>query len=144
MNNPFFAKNNFIMTEHHKVQVDSYLKAEDDIYVLGDNADTPYSGMAQTALYDGRFVANNLKRMVRGKSMKTYVPKKPIYVTPAGPRWAAVLWGNVRIYGWLGWMLRRAADLIAYHDYQPWWQASQLMQAERIEEEQCPLCSAEK
>jgi NADH dehydrogenase FAD-containing subunit len=108
--------------------------------VLGDNADTKYSGLAQTALYDGVYAAENLIRIQRGRKPKVYKPKKPIYVMPAGPKWAAVLWGNFRIYGWLGWQLRRLADLVAYHDYRPWWQASQLWQAEKTEEETCPLC----
>jgi ferredoxin-NADP reductase len=33
-----------------------------------------------------------------------------MYVTPVGPGWAAVVWGRVHIYGWLGWLLRSAAD----------------------------------
>ena len=37
--------------------VDEFLRAEKDIFVIGDNAETMYSGMAQTAVYDGEFVA---------------------------------------------------------------------------------------
>src|SRR5205823_5365499 len=48
-NNPFLSSNNFVISEHGKVIVDQYLQSEPDIYVIGDNADTKYSGMAQTA-----------------------------------------------------------------------------------------------
>ncbi|HSX32665.1 MAG TPA: FAD-dependent oxidoreductase, partial [Candidatus Saccharimonadales bacterium] len=54
-NHPFFKENGFKLTERGKVEVNQYLEAEPDIFVLGDNANTLYSGMAQTALHDGDF-----------------------------------------------------------------------------------------
>lgn len=139
-NNPFFAANNFKLSPKGRVIVGDFLQAEPDIYVLGDNAETTYTGMAQTALYDADFVAKNLKRKSQNQPAVTYKPKKPIYVMPAGPHWAAVLWGNVRLYGWIGWVLRRAADLVAYHDIEPWWKASKLWFAETQSEEDCLIC----
>jgi NADH dehydrogenase len=133
--NPFIQNNEFIITEHHKAQVDQFLQAGPDIYVVGDNADTKYSGVAQTALYDAAFVVKNLKRQASGKRPKAYKPKLPIYVTPTGPDWASVVWGPVRLYGRLGWFMRQAADLIAYHDYQPWWPASERWLAYNFVEE---------
>lgn len=140
-NHPFFDDNKFAFGEHGKVKVDEYLQAEDDIYVIGDNADTPFSGMAQTALYDAKFVAHNLKRELGGHRRKNYKPKKPIYITPVGPDWAAVLWNKTHIYGWFGWALRSAADFAGYKDYEPWWPASQHWMAEYEREETCPVCA---
>lgn len=137
---PFFADNGFRMTEHHKVAVDEFLRAEPDIFVLGDNADTRYSGVAQTALYDAQFVADNLKRWASDQIPKVYQPKRPIYVTPTGEGWASVVWGKLRLYGRLGWLLREAADFIAYRDYQPWWPAAQRWWAMHTDEERCPIC----
>ncbi|HWZ65874.1 MAG TPA: FAD-dependent oxidoreductase [Patescibacteria group bacterium] len=139
-NNSFFATNNFKLSPKGRVIVDKFLQSEPGIYVLGDNAETTYTGMAQTALYDADFVAKNLKRKSQGQPAEIYKPKKPIYVMPAGPHWAAVLWGNVRLYGWIGWVLRRAADLVAYHDIEPWWKASKLWLAEAQSEEDCLVC----
>lgn len=139
-NHPFLADNNFQLTKHGKAFVDQFLQVESNIYVIGDNADTKYSGMAQTALYDAEFVAINLKRQADAKSMHAYKPKQPIYITPVGPRWAAVLWGTVHIYGWLGWLLRNAADFSGYHAYEPWWKASKLLKATYESEETCPTC----
>lgn len=141
-NNSFFSTNKFQLASNHKVRVDQFLQAEPGIYVIGDNADTPYSGMAQVALEDGKFVAENLKRIARNESPQPYRAKKPIYVMPAGSRWAAVLWGKIRIHGRLGWWLRRAADFIAYHDYEPWKMAVQRWLAEDDEEDDCPTCDA--
>lgn len=140
-NHPFFTEQAFQLAKNGKVRVDQYLQTETGIYVIGDNADTPFSGMAQTALYDGAFVAKNLKRLANKEEARPYVAKKPIYVFPAGPGWAAVLWGRIRIYGRLGWILRSLADLLAYHDYQPWRLASKLWIASGDTEETCPTCS---
>lgn len=140
-NNPFLKDNHFELNSHGKATVNQYLQSELDIYVLGDNADTKYSGMAQTALYDASYVSSNLINLASSKKIHAYKPKKPIYVTPCGNNWASVLWGNVRINGWLGWMLRRVADLRAYHDYRPWWPASQIWMAEYTEQEECLVCN---
>src|SRR6185312_14555434 len=76
-NHPFFEKNGFSINERHKVAVDEHLLAEPNIYVIGDNAGTPFSGMAQTALYDAMFVSRNLRRALQDKKMKQYKPKQP-------------------------------------------------------------------
>lgn len=140
-NNQFFAEQGFQLAKNGKVRTDQFLQSDQGIYVIGDNADTPYSGMAQTALYDGVFVANNLKRLAAKKDPKPYTAKKPIYVFPAGHHWAAVLWGNFRIYGRPGWLLRSLADLVAYHDYEPWQLATRRWVAADDSEESCLICS---
>ncbi len=140
-NHPFFRDNKFELTPKGKVVVDHYLQAAKNIYVIGDNADTPFSGMAQTALHDAKFVAGNLIRHASSEAQAAYKPKKPIYVTPAGPHWAAVWWGRMRIYGRLGWMLRGFADLAGYHDLEPWWKAGEQWMSELATEESCPVCA---
>jgi NADH dehydrogenase len=143
-NAPFYKENGFGLTDRGKVTVDEYLKAEDNIYVLGDNNNTMYSGMAQTAIHDGISLAENLKRAANGKPMVAYKPKKPIYVLPAGPEWAAVQWGKVQLFGKLGWALRSAADFLAYHDVEPWWEAAEQWMTEFGSEESCPTCATFK
>lgn len=113
-NNPFFSANAFALSPRKKVLVDEFLRAEHDIFVIGDNAETPYSGMAQTALYDAEFIVHNFVKEAEGEPKLAYRPKQPVYVTPAGPGWASVQWGRVNMYGRLGWALRQAADLKAF------------------------------
>ncbi len=139
-NNPFFAEQDFQLARNGKVRVDQFLQNEPGIYVIGDNADTPYSGMAQVALGDGKYVAQNLIRLANKLDPVPYKAKKPIYVLPAGPKWAAVIWGPFRMYGRPGWWLRRLADLIAYHDYEPWYLAAKRWTAEAHTDEPCPKC----
>ncbi len=94
-----------------KVVVDAQMRVESmpEIYVAGDGAVTTYSGWAQTAMYDGAYVAD----MIIGKS-RPYQPTPPLSAIPAGPGWAGVLlrvWGyTIPVYGRLGWTLRRLAD----------------------------------
>jgi NADH:ubiquinone reductase (H+-translocating) len=141
-NHPFFKENNFVLTGRGKVAVDVYLQAEPDIYVIGDNANTPYSGLAQTAIRDGEFVARNIRRHARGKSFKSYNAKAPITVIPAGPHWAVVIWGKLVFDGRLGWLLREAGDLVGFHDLEPWPKAAKQFLTEFTAQEDCPVCAA--
>lgn len=140
--NPFFSENNFALSANHKVATDIYLEAEQDIFVLGDNANTPYSGMAQTAIYDAKFVANNLKRRASHKKLKSYRAKAPITVIPAREGWAAIAWGRLHLYGMIGWLLRQAADARAFHDFEPWDKAlKQWFTYSESEAVDCPICA---
>lgn len=119
VNNPFYAANkqHFKLAPNGRVVVDQQLMAAKDVYVIGDNAATPYTGLAQTALYDAMFVANNL--INHKMKPKQYKPYQPPVVVPIGRRWAVFEWRGVRLYGWLGALIRRFADLIGYVDILP-------------------------
>ena len=140
-NNPFFTVNKFVLMARGKVAVDTYMQAEDNIFVIGDNANTPYSGQAQTALLDGAFVAYNLKRRASGKNFNSYKAVQPITVIPAGPHWAAVVWGRAKFYGVIGWMLSEAADFVGFSDLEPWKQATKQFLTEFSTEESCEVCA---
>jgi NADH dehydrogenase len=141
-NHPFFKANNFTMMGRGKVGVDTYLQAEENIFVIGDNANTPYSGLAQTAIHDGDFVAHNLKRRAAGKKMKSYIAHEPITVIPAGPRWATVIWGRFNFNGKIGWLLREAGDLVGFHDLEPWPKAAKQFVTEFELDDDCEICAA--
>ena len=140
-NHPFFNNNHFAIMGRGKVAVDVYLQAETDIFVLGDNANTPYSGLAQTALRDGAFVANNLKRRASSKDFKSYKVKKPVSVIPAGPHWAAVDWGKFRFHGFFGYLIRQAADFVGFHDLEPWRRAAKQWYTGFSYDDDCDVCS---
>ncbi len=143
-NNPFFILNNFSILTRGKVAVNTYLSTERDIYVIGDNADTPYSGMAQTAIWDAEFVANNLIRMEDSKEPKSYKARKPITIIPVGHKWAALVWKNIKIYGYLGWLLRGSADIIGFHDLEAWDKVTKQIIGHTVIEEECPVCNIAK
>jgi NADH dehydrogenase len=139
-NHPFFKNNGFMLTPHGKVATNLYLEADDNVFVVGDNANTPYSGMAQTAMHDGEYVADVIKRRAKGKDPRSYQIHKPITVIPVGERWATVVWGRVRLSGITGWVLRELADLVAFTDYEPWWKAGRQWLVGFEEEEFCHVC----
>lgn len=143
-NNPFFVLNNFSILTRGKVAVNTYLSTEKDIYVIGDNADTPYSGMAQTAIWDAEFVANNLIRIEDSKEPKSYKARKPITIIPVGHKWAALVWKKIKIYGYLGWLLRGSADVVGFHDLEAWDKVTKQIIGHTITEEECPVCNIAK
>lgn len=115
-NHPFFAKHPevFHLAPNGRVEVDVYLRAADGIYVIGDNAATPYTGLAQTALHDADYVARTIHSFHRAQSPALYRPKLPVSVVPVGRNWAALEWRFIRIYGWPASFIRRIADLHGY------------------------------
>src|SRR5664279_3659778 len=93
-NSPFFAANakHFVFAKNGKIVVDEHMRALKDVHVIGDNAYTPYSGLAQTALHDAIFVANNLQRKEDGKKRKLYKAVRPPVIVPVGENWAVMEW----------------------------------------------------
>jgi NADH dehydrogenase len=144
-NNPFFKANAacFTLAKNGRVEVDEHLEARPGIHVIGDNAATPFGGMAQTAINDADFTAADLTHKHQHQNRPAYKPKQPISVIPVGEYWAAVLWGKVRIYGAVGWMLRRAADLVGYYDIESVRNAVRVWLQDNKHEDNCTICSPE-
>lgn len=128
------------LSKRKKVDVDDHLRGAQDVYVIGDSAETEYSGMAQTALHDANYVSDLLKLRAQGKNAPAYEPKRPVYAIPVGPRWSGVLWGNLRVYGFAGWALRRLADLRLYLRFLPLSKALTLWRYGIVVEEECNIC----
>ena len=111
--NPLFAyyPDVFDVAENGRVKVNDYFQSNNpDIYVIGDAADTKYSGMAQTAIHNASAVAEVLKRTSHGMQPEMYKPKKPEYVVPIGGEWALLEADNRVQSGSDGWRARREAD----------------------------------
>ena len=123
----FFANNSSVFTlgRAGRVVVNEHLNptSDTDIFVLGDNADTKFSGMAQTALHDAKFVARVIEADQKNKPRPTYKPKQPVYVVTAGPKWAVVQNGKRLTTGYRGWLFRRQADLTIFKNFEPYKQA---------------------
>ena len=111
--------------ERGKVIVDKFMRAEghEDIYVLGDNAYTKFSGMAQTALHDAKFVVRNLMRSQKGTPLVAYRSWHPLYVVPIGEKWALLQTEKQLVSGYRGWLVRRRADRWIFRNFLPYKQA---------------------
>lgn len=144
-NNPLFAKFDhiFVLAKNGRVQVNEFLAAQKNIYVLGDNAASKYSGMAQTALYDAHFVTHNLKRTQRGLKPIKYQPRKPIYAVPIGGHQALIQWGHIILTGYPAWLIRRIADFRLFREFEPLREAVQSWRAgnRKAQTMACDICS---
>lgn len=127
-NSPFFINNSdhFEFAKNGKIVVDPYLRTKDGIYVIGDNAFTPFSGLAQTAIHDAKFISKNFQRSRLKKELLKYHPLQPATVVPVGRQWAALEWKFLRMYGWPASLIRQLADIKGYLDYLPLGQAFDL------------------
>lgn len=120
-NAPFYKQNaqHFELNPRGKVVVDPYLQARPDVFVIGDNADTPLAGLAQTAIHDAVFVARNIQRLRRGSKPVAYKSKSLGVVVPIGYNWSIYERGPIRLTGALGAFMRDAADIVGHHDILP-------------------------
>lgn len=131
----FDPKGRVMVTEHLEAV------ALPGVFVIGDAAANPYGGLAQTAINQGRFVAEHLNRLLTGKTPRAYVPKKPSYALPIGGRWALALVGPFRFTGRFGWWLRRFADLRYFLSILPFSKALTVFRNDKRLVESCPICS---
>lgn len=132
-NSPFFAANasQFELAKNGKVVVDAHLRSGKDVYVIGDNAFTPWCGLAQTAVRDGNYVAEQ----ILGTSKKKYVAKLPAVVVPIGKDWAIFEYKKIHFGGRLGSLVRSMADFIGYSDILPLGQAFIIWRSQKVQEE---------
>ena len=131
-NNPFFAENasQYELAKNGRVVVNAHLRVDPHIYVIGDNAVTPFGGLAQTALHDGIYVA----KQIRG-SHKKYKAKQPPVVVPVGENWAIFEYKKLRFGGLLGAWIRSAADFVGYRDMLPFGLALGVWRAQKVKQE---------
>ena len=129
--------------KRHKVMVDDHMQAlgMENVFVGGDAASTQFSGMAQTALYDGRFIAEVIMVKEKGKKPARYACPKPIYSIPVGTGWAVTQIGEKKAYGAAGWKQRRDADYDFYKSILPAKKAKIAFDSELTFTESCPVCS---
>jgi NADH dehydrogenase len=141
-NHPFFAEHAdlFMLAKNGRVEVDEHLKVDDSIYVIGDNANTPYTGLAQTAIYDGIYVAKAIRAELHHTHPPTYKPKRKAVVIPVGANWALLEYGPFRLTGFLASVIRRFADLIGFTDFFSFPTAFRLWLMEEQRDEDCTVC----
>jgi NADH dehydrogenase len=143
--NALYETLGFPIDKRGKVAVDKHLRTTDDakIFIAGDGAATIYSGWAQTAFYDGRYIADVVAATIKKRPFPVYAAKAPLNAIPAGPEWAGVLWGGFYIYGKLGWWLRRMEDLRVFALILPFGKALDVFRSGKSICETCSVCSVE-
>lgn len=141
-NNPFFKANEsqFKLAPNGRVLVDKHMRADKHVYVIGDNAVTPFGGLAQTALHDAIYVS----KQILGKSKQAYKAKQPPVVVPIGENWAVFEYKWLRFGGWLGSLVRMAADFVGYSDILPFGQALGVWRAQTVRQKEVLLTEYDK
>ncbi len=117
LNQIYSQINGLEFANNKRVVVDDYLQAHGhtNVYIVGDAANTKYSGLAQTAMYDGAFVAKQILGQIRGiKTRALYSPKKVAFSIPVGNEWGVFVYGPIKIYGRLGYFIRHAIDFVYF------------------------------
>lgn len=135
-NNPFYTANadSFTLAKNGKVVVDEYMRTDKNIYVIGDNAATPFSGLAQTALHDAHYVAHAIKDFQRGVTPHVYKAKMPPVVIPVGENWAIFEWKFIKMSGWSASLIRMAADFVGYLDILPFAHAFSVWRSQHVKD----------
>ena len=144
--NELFAKiAGLTFDDKGKVLVDEYLRAKNfnNVFVIGDGAATPYSGMAQTATRDGTTVARNIINSLANKPLVEYQPKRPYHSLPVGHGWATTLIGPIAVYGKIGWWLRKLADLRYFISILPFAKAIIAFRSGKTLCKNCKICAPE-
>lgn len=145
-NHPFYKANaeHFELAPNGRVVVNEFMQAGEDVYVIGDNAATQFTGLAQTALHDAIFVADNLRRLASGQPAKAYHAVMPPVVVPVGEFWAVFEWRGIHLTGIVAAMLRRAADFMGYSDVLPIGQALGIWRPHRVWRDESKLVAAKE
>lgn len=99
--------------KRNRLVVDEYLQIKDfpNVFAIGDIADTQFSGLAQTALYDGSYVAAVITKKIQGKKFASYVPKPGAFNIGVGPRWSVMQIRSFVMYGLLPYIMRTLIDI---------------------------------
>lgn len=120
-NHPFFAEHPdaFKLAPNGRVEVNQYLEASRDIFVLGDNNTVKYSGMAWPALNQATFVAEHLQRAKTKRPLTAFRPTQPPSGIPVGSNWAYVEWHGLYAAGLTGHLIRRRMELHGYKQLLP-------------------------
>ncbi len=113
LNPGFMSIENVQVDEKKRVVVSPNLNLPNDnhIFIAGDGAATPYSGLAQTAIEHGKYIGNYIDNIVECKTSSPYKPARPSYVIPIGNFWAVFINGNFVMTGFIPWLLRSLIDL---------------------------------
>ena len=129
-----------------KAVVNEHLQAKGfaNIFVGGDAALTEWSGMAQTALKDGAYIAEAILRQHGRQYLLPHSTSMPVYSIPVGPNWAGTAIGRITLWGRLGYIGRRAVDLVVFISLLPLGKALNAFRMHGETVEACEVCEEER
>lgn len=138
-NNPFFENNSsqFKLNDRKKVIVNKHLKSSSNVFVIGDNAATKFSGLALTAVLQANYVA----KLLKGRKTKGFKQFSPVQVVPVGKKSAILQWHHFVLGGYIAHTVRQIADILGYTDIMGLSRALDIARIKNNTEENCQTCS---
>lgn len=109
----------FNIASDGRVNVNPYLEALDDIYVIGDANTVKHSGFALPAFKQASHVAKNISRLASGRHQAPFRSRRGPLSVPVGAHWGYVEWCGLYVAGRTGAVLRRGLDLYNYCHIMP-------------------------
>jgi len=115
-NNPFYRAHDtvFRLSPKGLVEVDHFLQAAPNVFVLGDNNTVKFSGTAWPALEQAEFIAKHLARVATKRRTTPFHPRKAPFGLPVGEKWGYVEHMGVYVAGRTGFAARRLLELHGY------------------------------
>lgn len=100
----------------NRIAVDEYLGIPGfpGCFAIGDIADTSFAGLAQTALYDGEYIARHLveeRDHASSSQLKKYVPHPVAFNIGVGHRWSVLVIGSWISFGIFPYIMRTLIDI---------------------------------
>ncbi len=127
-----------------KVAQNEHLRFFKDVFIIGDSAATKYSGLAVTAVGDGKYVADNIVRVLKNQTLEKYHEKKVNSLIPVGPNWGVFSSTLINLCGRLGYFIIRLNRLRFFLSILPVGKALTAWSQDGILWETCPVCRSTK
>jgi NADH dehydrogenase len=133
-NNSFYQHNaaNFQLANDGRVNVNPYLEALNDVYVIGDGSTVKFSGTAWPTLKQAKHVASNITRLATKRPQERFRPTSSPWGIPLGPKWGYAEWHGIYVAGRSGALTRRLMELYGYCQLLPIKQAIPVWRAHEL------------
>lgn len=92
------------------VKNDFTLPEDESVFVVGDGASMPGTGLAQGAISHGAYVGDVISKKIQGKKSLPYKSKSMGYLVPVGHNWAVFSYKKITVSGFIPWILRSFVD----------------------------------
>jgi NADH dehydrogenase len=103
------------------------------IFAIGDCAcvfndqGRPVPPTAQNATQQAQYIALAIVECIAGRIPKPFVPKPHGFIVTLGGKWAILKWGNLYAKGFIGYLMRIAADLRYFYNIVGAWKALKIV-----------------
>ncbi len=102
------------------VGTDLSLLEDKTVFVIGDGASAPGTGLAQGAIAHGSYVGDVISNQISNKPVTAYKGKTLGYVVPIGHNWAVFSYKKITISGFIPWIMRSVVDFRYFTSIVSW------------------------